>query len=147
MAGSGEQRLLRIAARYGDLINLSFPSGDSLDTIAHKRAVLAAHCATVGRDPAQIRVSYKAMLSIADSADRARRKWDEWRQTRGIGIMTSREGVFVGEPGQIAEQLRPWLAASIDHIVFELPDADDPYTVALAGQTLDELASPTGAVL
>ncbi|HEX8771875.1 MAG TPA: LLM class flavin-dependent oxidoreductase, partial [Acidimicrobiales bacterium] len=28
VAGSGEQYLLRIAARYADLINLSFPSGD-----------------------------------------------------------------------------------------------------------------------
>lgn len=145
VAGSGEQRLLRIAARYADLINLSFPSGDSLDTIAHKRAVLAAHCGTVGRDPAQIRVTYKAMLSIADSSDSARHKWENWRQPRGIGVVTSSAGVFVGEPGEIAEQLQPWLAANIDHIVFELPDADDPNTVSLASTTLAQLASPPSA--
>jgi alkanesulfonate monooxygenase SsuD/methylene tetrahydromethanopterin reductase-like flavin-dependent oxidoreductase (luciferase family) len=144
VAGSGEQRLLRIAARYADMINLSFPSGDSLDTIPHKLAVLAAHCDTVGRDPAQIKVTYKAILSIADSADHAHRKWDEWRQKRGIGAVTSRAGVFTGAPGEVSEQLRPWLAAGIDHIVFELPDADDPDTVALAGKTLAGLASLDG---
>lgn len=57
VAGSGEQRLLRIAARHADMINLSFPSGDSLDRIAHKRQVLATHCAAVGRDPDDIAVT------------------------------------------------------------------------------------------
>ncbi len=141
VAGSGEQRLLRIAARHADLINLSFPSGDLLDRIPHKLAVLATHCRTVGRDPAQIRVTYKAMLSIAHSSDRAQRAWDQWRQPRGIGELDSRAGVFVGEPGHIVEQLQPWLAAGIDHIAFEQPDADDPNAVALAGETLAGLAN------
>jgi hypothetical protein len=34
VAGSGEQRLLRIAAKHADMINLSLPSGDSLARMA-----------------------------------------------------------------------------------------------------------------
>jgi alkanesulfonate monooxygenase SsuD/methylene tetrahydromethanopterin reductase-like flavin-dependent oxidoreductase (luciferase family) len=146
VAGSGEQRLLRIAARHADLINLSFPSGDSLARIPHKLAVLAAHCRTVGRDPAKIGVTYKAMLSIAHSSDRAQRAWDRWRRARGMGELDSRAGVFVGEPGRIVDQLQPWLAAGIDHIVFEQPDADDPKAVTLAGETLAELAHTSSSV-
>jgi alkanesulfonate monooxygenase SsuD/methylene tetrahydromethanopterin reductase-like flavin-dependent oxidoreductase (luciferase family) len=142
VAGSGEQRLLRIAAQYADLINLSFPSGDTLDRIPHKLDVLARHCETVGRNPAAIAVTYKAVLSIAPSVGEASAKWDGWRRQRGIGELGARHGVFVGEPAQVAEQLGPWLSAGIDQIIFELPDGHDPKTVALAGETLAGVAGP-----
>lgn len=145
VAGSGEQRLLRIAARHADLINLSFPSGDSLERIPHKLDVLAAHCRTVGRAPRDIGVTYKAVLSIARSTHQARRKWDAWRQARGIGELDARAGVFVGEPSEIATQLQPWLRSGIHHIVVELPDADDPETITLAGETLQNWPTRPGA--
>jgi alkanesulfonate monooxygenase SsuD/methylene tetrahydromethanopterin reductase-like flavin-dependent oxidoreductase (luciferase family) len=136
VAGSGEQRLLRIAARHADLINLSFPSGDTLDRIPHKRDVLAGHCATVGRDPATIGVTYKAVLSIAQTTSEARANWSASQWAPLFGGAGARQGVFVGEPTEVVDQLAPWLTAGIDHIVFELPGGDDPKTVALAGETL-----------
>jgi alkanesulfonate monooxygenase SsuD/methylene tetrahydromethanopterin reductase-like flavin-dependent oxidoreductase (luciferase family) len=54
VAGSGEQRLLRIAARQADMINLSLPCGDTLARIPHQLGVLRQHRATVGRNPTQI---------------------------------------------------------------------------------------------
>ena len=48
VGGGGERRTLRIAAKYADGWNVPFVSPE---TIAHKRAVLADHCSTVGRDP------------------------------------------------------------------------------------------------
>ena len=50
VGGSGEKRTLRIAARYADGWNVPFVSPE---TVAHKRNVLADHCAAVGRDPAR----------------------------------------------------------------------------------------------
>ena len=140
VAGSGEQRLLGIAAKHADMINLSFPSGDSLARIPHKLSVLAEHCRTVGRDRRTIGVTYKAVLSIADSGGEARDKWDAWRSARHIGDVGSLDGAFVGEPAQIIEQFQPWLEAGIDHIVVELPETD-PKTVALAGETLAALTT------
>ncbi|MFN2560347.1 MAG: LLM class flavin-dependent oxidoreductase [Jatrophihabitans sp.] len=140
VAGSGEQRLLRIAARHADLINLSFPSGDFIDRIPHKLAVLADHCRTVGRDPATIGVTYKAVLCVADSAASARSAWDGWRHARGVPDgLDSRHGVFVGEPGEIAEQLQPWLTSGIGHMVFELPDPHDRKTLIRASELLSGL--------
>jgi alkanesulfonate monooxygenase SsuD/methylene tetrahydromethanopterin reductase-like flavin-dependent oxidoreductase (luciferase family) len=136
VAGSGEQRLLRIAARHADLINLSFPSGDTLDRIPHKRDVLARHCATVGRDPATIGVTYKAVLSIAQTSSAARANWDASQWAPFFAGTDARHGVFVGEPADVLDQLEPWLTAGIDHIVFELPGGNDAKTVALAGETL-----------
>jgi alkanesulfonate monooxygenase SsuD/methylene tetrahydromethanopterin reductase-like flavin-dependent oxidoreductase (luciferase family) len=140
VAGSGEQRLLRIAARHADLVNLSFPSGDSLDRIPHKLEVLGSHCRTVGRDPGEIGVTYKAVLAIDSSADAARASWDAWRRQRGIGEVDATAGVFVGDPAQVVDQLGPWLDTGIEHFVFEVLGGDDPKTVALAGETLARVA-------
>jgi alkanesulfonate monooxygenase SsuD/methylene tetrahydromethanopterin reductase-like flavin-dependent oxidoreductase (luciferase family) len=143
VAGSGEQRLLRIAARHADMINLSFPSGDSLERIEHKRNVLATHCATVGRDPDDISVTYKAVLVVDESSTQAHAEWDSWRRARGIPDVDSRAGVFVGSPAEIAEQFEPWLHVGIDHFVVELPRTE-PTSIALTGRTLADVVAPVG---
>lgn len=52
IGGSGERKTLRLVAKYADACNL-FATG--LDEVAHKLDVLARHCETEGRDPAEIR--------------------------------------------------------------------------------------------
>lgn len=53
VGGNGEQRTLAIAARLGDGCNL--PS--QLPVLDRKLAVLRAHCAAAGRDPAEVEVT------------------------------------------------------------------------------------------
>lgn len=48
IGGGGEQRTLRLVARYADACNLFPTAGPS--SIAHKLDVLRGHCATEGRD-------------------------------------------------------------------------------------------------
>ncbi len=67
VAGSGEVRLLRLVAKYADMCNLSFPSGDSLDALPHTLEVLARHCQAVGRDGSEIRFTYKGVFALGDS--------------------------------------------------------------------------------
>lgn len=141
VAGSGEHRLLRIAAAHADMINLSFPSGDTLDRLPHKLDVLAKHHAAVGRDPESITVTYKALLAVAPSRRDAQQAWDRWRQGRGLPDLDHRAGVFVGEPGDIAEQVRPFLDAGVQHLVVELVDPAEPKAVALAAEALEPLAA------
>lgn len=50
VAGGGERKTLRIAAEYADYTNFD----GSLEGFVHKSAVLAEHCADLGRDPAEI---------------------------------------------------------------------------------------------
>jgi F420-dependent oxidoreductase-like protein len=51
IGGGGEQKTLRLVARYADACNL-FAS--SPDEVAHKLDVLRAHCDDAGRDPSSI---------------------------------------------------------------------------------------------
>jgi len=60
VGGGGERRTLRLVARHADACNLF---GDP-DTVRRKVAVLHAHCATEGRDPAEVTVTH---LSTADA--------------------------------------------------------------------------------
>jgi len=63
VGGGGEQRTLKIAARYADAWNVPFISPDEF---ARKRDVLHRHCETVGRDPAEIRCAINVGLSWSD---------------------------------------------------------------------------------
>lgn len=142
VAGSGELRLLRIAAKHADMINLSLPSGDTLARIPHKLDVLRQHCATVGRDPAQITVTYKATMSVADSREQARAAWDQWGPLFGISEPAAEAGAFVGEPAEIADMIRPFLDAGVQHLIVELADGARPQSIALAAKALAPLVPP-----
>jgi alkanesulfonate monooxygenase SsuD/methylene tetrahydromethanopterin reductase-like flavin-dependent oxidoreductase (luciferase family) len=144
VAGSGEQRLLRIAAKHADMINLSLPSGDTLARIPHKLSVLRQHCATVGRDPAQITVTYKATMAVAESREQARAGWDQWAPSFGLREPAPEAGAFVGEPADIAGMARPFLDAGVDHLVVELAGGAGPESIALAAKALAPLLPAAG---
>ena len=52
--GGGEKRTLRLVARYADMCNVTGDAG----TLARKISVLRRHCAEVGRDPAEVSVTW-----------------------------------------------------------------------------------------
>ena len=73
VGGSGERRTLRLVARYADACNLFGPP----DVVAHKVAVLRAHCADVDRDPATVTVTNLSEAAIlGGSASAAERDAD-----------------------------------------------------------------------
>jgi F420-dependent oxidoreductase-like protein len=104
VGGGGEKRTLRIAARYGDGWNVPFVSPD---TVAHKRRVLADHCATVGRDPAEIRTAVNVGLCPDDDALRA--------QFGGLAEGV-RPGVLMGSPDQLVDRIGEYVEAGADQI-------------------------------
>jgi F420-dependent oxidoreductase-like protein len=64
IGGSGEQKTLKLVAKYADACNL-FDVG--LEELQRKLAILDAHCETVGRDPASIqRTAIAAGDALAD---------------------------------------------------------------------------------
>jgi F420-dependent oxidoreductase-like protein len=65
VGGSGERRTLRLVARYADACNLF---GD-VANVRHKLAVLHAHCAEVGRDPAEVRVTHLGSVEVTDGGE------------------------------------------------------------------------------
>jgi probable F420-dependent oxidoreductase len=66
IGGGGERKTLRYTAEYADIWH---GFGDA-DVIRHKNAVLDAHCADIGRDPATIERSAGAKASDPSGGDR-----------------------------------------------------------------------------
>jgi alkanesulfonate monooxygenase SsuD/methylene tetrahydromethanopterin reductase-like flavin-dependent oxidoreductase (luciferase family) len=126
------------------MINLSLPSGDSLARIPHKLDILRQHCATVGRDPAQITVTYKATMAVAETRQQARAAWDRWAPSSGLGEPAAGAGAFVGEPADISGMVQPFLDAGVDHLIVELAGGTRPQSIALAAKALGPLAPTAG---
>ena len=107
VGGGGEQRTLRIAARYADQWNCwSTP-----DLLAHKLSVLRAHCAEVGRDPAEIHVSTQAGLFLSTDT-----RWLADRREQPAG----RFPAIIGTPAEVTEIVGRYAEAGADELI--IPD-------------------------
>jgi alkanesulfonate monooxygenase len=66
VGGGGEKKTLRLVAQYADACNVfGGPEG-----IARKYAILAEHCAAVGRDPDEIEHSTLQDISLSTAGGR-----------------------------------------------------------------------------
>ena len=74
IGGGGEKVLLRIAARHADIWNNLAVNQNELGA---KIAKLREHCAAVGRDPAEIRVSQQCLVVIGENEADARAKTEK----------------------------------------------------------------------
>jgi F420-dependent oxidoreductase-like protein len=93
IGGGGEQRTLKIAARYADGWNVPFISPEQF---AHKRSVLHDHCAAVGRDPDEISCAINVGLAWTDES-------------------------LVAQFGQLAEYVRPGvLGGSVEQVLDQI---------------------------
>jgi F420-dependent oxidoreductase-like protein len=68
IGGGGERRTLGVAARYANLWNFEVApdetfTAEPIERFVHKSAILDEHCASVGRDPAEIT---RPVQSVAD---------------------------------------------------------------------------------
>jgi len=67
VGGGGEQRTLRIAAKYADMTHW-FPMGK--ENLERKTEVLAGYCKEIGRDPSEIERTMSApVVVVADKAE------------------------------------------------------------------------------
>jgi F420-dependent oxidoreductase-like protein len=67
IGGGGEKRTLRITAKYAQHWNFS---NDTPEVFAHKRDVLFAHCADIGREAREITMSAQVALNAEDDLAR-----------------------------------------------------------------------------
>jgi F420-dependent oxidoreductase-like protein len=132
VGGSGERRTLRLVAKYADACNLF---GD-LETIRHKVDVLRRHCDELGRDPSEIHATRLGAIVIAPTEDEAARKAEAGAARRGMTLDQYRSYAVMGTPDQVSEQAQAYLDAGLTGLIFNMPDAYDLETVALAGKAL-----------
>jgi len=102
IGGGGEKRTMRIAARYADEWN----SWTDPATLAHKVGVLHKHCADLGRDPSDIKVSTQALLYLGTDESWLASK----RETGGV----------VGTPNEVVDIIGQYAKAGADEFI--VPD-------------------------
>lgn len=116
VGGGGEQKTLRIVARYADACNV----GGGLENVRHKDEVLRQRCAEVGRDEAEIeRTAGVGVCVIRD--DPAEAKQVMARLFEHNGRDRPWENQLVGTPEQVVEMLRPYLGIGFRHFTVGFP--------------------------
>jgi alkanesulfonate monooxygenase SsuD/methylene tetrahydromethanopterin reductase-like flavin-dependent oxidoreductase (luciferase family) len=124
IGGGGEQRTLRIVARYGDACNF----GGGFENVKRKDAVLRRHCAEVGRNEAEIeRTTGAGVPLIRDDPAEAQRLFV--RVFERNGGARPWDSQLVGTPEVLAEWLRPFLGIGFRHFIFSFPAPVDAETL------------------
>ncbi|MDQ3879521.1 MAG: LLM class flavin-dependent oxidoreductase [Chloroflexota bacterium] len=126
IGGGGEEKTLRIVARYADACNLNTNVG--LDGIKRKEEALHRHCEALGRDPATVeRTLGIGPVFIRDDRVEAERLAAETFARHG-GAKTW-ANVNVGTPEAVAERLRPFVALGYRHLIAGCPSPFDAESI------------------
>jgi F420-dependent oxidoreductase-like protein len=137
VGGGGEQRTLRIAAKYADLTHW-FSLG--LDALKRKTEILEGYCESIGRDPATIERTVGAPVIVTGSDGEATALLERLPPER-------RPFVTVGTPEQAAEGLRPYIEAGFTGFTFNNNLYRTAEQIGRVGELLQLVAtaSPTPA--
>ena len=114
IGGEGEKVTLKLAAKYGDAINL----GGHLDDMGyyrHKLDVVKAHCDSVGRDPADLIHSANIETTLLQPGDDATALTARYR--RGESLEEYRTHAVVGGPQEVIDTYARVIEAGMDYIV------------------------------
>ncbi len=114
IGGSGEKKTLRMVAELADLCNI----GGTAEVVARKLAILDQHCATVGRDPKEVKRT--AMTSLFVSPNDAER--DGLRALVGYDSNSEvRDRMIVATVGEAVDSVAAIVAAGADEVIVNLP--------------------------
>jgi F420-dependent oxidoreductase-like protein len=125
IGGGGEQLTLRVVARHADCSNF----GGNPEQWAHKRDVLRDHCAAVGRDPDEIRMTWSPEVFVRSTE--AEIEAAGTRSLWGEEASSWRAGNLVGTPEQVAEKVRTYLDLGCGGFVPWCADYPDTETLEL----------------
>jgi F420-dependent oxidoreductase-like protein len=113
IGGSGEQKTLRLVARYGDACNLfDLPGTAFSDNLRHKLDVLRGHCAAAGRDYTEIEKTVASSFDLGD---------DPAAGLEGL-LSHLRELADIGIDHAIISPHGPWNEASLHAVASILPE-------------------------
>jgi F420-dependent oxidoreductase-like protein len=133
VGGGGEQRTLRIAAKYADMTHW-FPLGR--EGLQHKKDVLEQRCAEVGRDPSTIELTMGAPVVVVATDAEAKAALERMPPER-------RPYLDVGTPEQLADALRTYIDLGFTGFTFNNTIYRTPEQIALVGDLLKLVATET----
>ncbi len=117
IGGGGEKRTLRLVAKYADQCNVT---GD-VRTLARKVEVLHRHCAEVGRDPAEIGVTWMTPLILTTSSQNTA---EVNEMLAAAAAPEEIAGFTVGQPHEIPGLVAGHIDAGAAEVIFSLAFAD-----------------------
>jgi F420-dependent oxidoreductase-like protein len=126
VGGGGEQRTLRIAAKYADMTHW-FPLG--METLKRKDELLVRYCEEIGRDPSTIERTMAAPVVVAGSEAEASTALERVPPER-------RPFVNIGTPERVAEGLRAYIDAGFTGFTFNNSIYRTPEQIGLIGELL-----------
>jgi len=133
VGGGGEQRTLRIAARYADLTHW-FAIG--LDALRHKDELLVRYCEEIGRDPSTIERTIGAPV-IAMATEAEARAFVQYLPEERRPFVTA------GTPEQVADKLGEYIDAGFTGFTFNNAMYRTPEQIAVIGELLRLVAPVT----
>jgi F420-dependent oxidoreductase-like protein len=128
IAGGGEKKTLRLAARYASYTNFD----GALDAFRHKSEILADHCRDLGRDFDEITRSanYNVIIGADDAeveqrlaAIRARMAPLVPEKRLEPTMEMLRNGPLVGTPDRISQRLQELQAVGMTYAITYFPEA------------------------
>jgi alkanesulfonate monooxygenase SsuD/methylene tetrahydromethanopterin reductase-like flavin-dependent oxidoreductase (luciferase family) len=108
VGGTGEKRLLPMAARYAD--GWDAPLSPTAEEFAHKVRVLERACEAIGREPASI--SRSAHVSVVRDEQEMREQFGDYTYDNAPG------GVLFGSDGQVLDGIKAFEEAGADQVLF-----------------------------
>jgi alkanesulfonate monooxygenase SsuD/methylene tetrahydromethanopterin reductase-like flavin-dependent oxidoreductase (luciferase family) len=131
VGGVGEKKTLRSVARHADMWNAQL----ELDEAPHKIGVLLDHCADVGRDPAEIELTYNCTIVIRDREDEAQAVLDRQVAHNTLDPRDPRPRFWAGTVETIADRLAGFVGAGFrGFTIEELAPFDEETLVRLIGE-------------
>ena len=128
IGGGGEQKTLRIVARYADLWNVF----GTPETVARKDEILRRHCEEVGRDESEIerslgcKVTIRATEAEAEKVRLATLAHNRTPMERVAGDVS----FWTGSPEQIADTILSYRRVGFDTFIVELAAPYDDETMS-----------------
>ncbi len=105
IGGGGEEKTLAIVARRADWWNFN---SCTVEEYAHKLAVLKNHCARIGRDPAEIKLTYLSTASVSENPEEV--------------VRSPQKHFVAGSSAEVIRELESFHAVGVTHFMFRFLD-------------------------
>lgn len=145
IGGNGEKKTLRMVAQYADESDLA---GGPIEDIARKLEVLDEHCARLGRNRSEIKVSKLQMVCVAPTMEEAHQDLVEIAQEKGWStelVEMMKSVLIYGDPDTVGEKLLAALNMGIDGLSMNLPaNGHKTERIALLGEVAQRAVQASG---
>ena len=107
IGGGGEEKTLAIVARRADWWNFN---SCSVEEYAHKVAILKSHCVRIGRDPAEIKLTYLSTASVSEDPKQV--------------VRSPQKHFVAGNSAEVINELERFQAVGVTHFMFRFLDPE-----------------------